>query len=585
MMANAFQSAGDNTLEQMMTTLCTELYEAASQFANKPLFVFPATRWQAAESLTYGELVTRAAAASAVLSEYTSLGQRALLLFPTGAAFWEAFMGCLSAGVIAVPLHVPNLNRNSEQFASLCQDCDPAVLVVDDSVAEVLNKRRDQHPYFDGLPVVSPSQWRNQTAAPRFDATAQDIAFLQYTSGSTSRPKGVQISHANLLSNLRFICERMQLDAQHDRAVTWLPHYHDMGLVGSYLGAMFARLTSWCIPPEEFVLRPLHWLQLMSDHKVTISGGPDFGYRHCLEKIRDEDLSGLDFSSWRVAFVGAEKVRSETLARFVKRFSGCGFRREAFFPCYGLGEATLMATGGPVDAAPVIKQVSTAALARQQITPPSSPDDETSLSGSGQCFDGSRVLIIDTAGEPLPDEQIGEVCLAGPSVTRGYFQRQDLNAEQFFELSLDGQSHRFLRTGDVGFLSAGELFITGRNSELMIVRGKNLHPEDIEERVCAADAAIAPSGVLVFSTEINGQEELIVSAELQRTAIRDISPETVVAAIRYAVNLSFGVNPAEILLLRPATLPKTTSGKLRRLAFRQSYIDDEISCIYREINS
>ncbi len=567
-----------------MTTLCTEFYETASELPDRSLFEFPAARWKAEESLTYGALALHSAAVAAVLSDFATRGDRALLLFPTGSAFWEAFMGCLTAGVIAVPLHVPNLNRESEQLAGVCQDCNPAVLLADENVAEMLEKRKDQHTYLRNTTVITPQQWRSQSGRPNCVVSPNDIAFLQYTSGSTSRPKGVQVSHANLLANLRLIRSRMQIDSAKDRAVTWLPHYHDMGLVGSYLGAMFSKLTSWCIPPEEFVLKPLRFLQLISEHSASICGGPDFSYRHCVEKISDDDLLGLDLSSWRVAFVGAEKIRANTLDRFAEKFSMCGFRRKAFFPCYGLGEATLMATGGPVDAEPAFKPVSTTGLLQQQIACPKSPADRTRLVGSGQTFQGSSVKIIGPDGKPLPDDHIGEICLAGPSVTRGYFGRTDHNDELFINLKIDGHAQRYLRTGDLGFLTAGELFITGRNSELIIVRGKNLHPEDIEECACAANPMIAPGGALVFSIDNDGQEELIVAAEIRRAFIRDAPFEMIVSEIRQAVNLSFGVNPAEILLLRPATLPKTTSGKLRRLPFRQLYLDGEIKVLHRELD-
>jgi acyl-CoA synthetase (AMP-forming)/AMP-acid ligase II len=358
-----------------------------------------------------------------------------------------------------------------------------------------------------------------------------------------------------------------------------------MGLVGSYLGTLSTRNTSWCLPPEEFVLRPERWLQLISENRATICGGPDFGYRRCVEKIAPGDLQGIDLSSWRVAYIGAEKIRPETLSRFVETFSPYGFREKAFFPCYGLGESTLMVTGGPADAPPVLRPLSAAALAEQRIAPPLDDDDRTVLVGCGQTPPGTNVVIVHPeSGAPLNEEQIGEVCLAGPSVTRGYFNRPDLNDTLFVELTIEGRPSRFLRTGDLGFLAAGELFVTGRLSELMIVRGKNLYPEDIEERTCAAHPAISAGAAVAFSTDRDGQEELIIAAELERAALRSASFDPVIVAIRQEINASFGVNPAEICLLRPASLPRTTSGKLRRLALKDSYTAGTLECVFRERN-
>ncbi|MGE4002724.1 MAG: fatty acyl-AMP ligase [Planctomycetaceae bacterium] len=567
-----------------MTTFFEILQSAAQQIPDKPLFVFPETRWRPEETVTYGTLRDRSAAAAGVLASVVRPGDRALLLFPTGSEFWEAFLGCLAAGVVAVPLHTPNLNRTSEMLAGVCRDCRPALLLTDENTAVLIRKRADRHPYLVDVPVITPDRWRHASAVFAVKTGSDDrTALLQYTSGSTSHPKGVQVSHGNLLANAELIRVRMGIRTRDDCAVTWLPHYHDMGLVGSYLVTLYSQNTTWCLPPEEFVLRPERWLQLISEQRATICGGPDFGYRRCAEKITDEQLEGVDLSSWRVAYIGAEKIRPETLSSFRQRFSRTGFRESAFFPCYGLAEATLMVTGGPVDAAPVIRRVSTAALAAGRINSASTPGDRTELAGCGQTFSGSRVVIRDLeTAAALEEERIGEVCVAGPSVTNGYFHRPEQNGDLFCEVMIDGRPERLLRTGDLGFLSAGELFITGRNSGRMIVRGKNLYPEDIEEQACAAHAAVASGGAFAFSTELDGQEELIVAAELERTAMRTESPELVAAAIRQEVNAACGVNPAEILLLRPATLPRTTSGKPRRRALRDLYVAGTIDCLFRE---
>lgn len=567
-----------------MTSVCRLLEEAADENSEKPLFVFPQTRWNDHEELTYGALVSRSASAKSVITQFANRGDRALLLFPAGAAFWEAFVGCLASGVIAVPLKTPNFNRVNDQLADICRHCAPSVLLTDQKTAAALQQRIHLHPEISRLPTVTPEQWRGETAGFEYLTPRPDVvAFLQYTSGSTASPKGIQISHDNLLANMAMIRDRMGIRTREDRAVTWLPHYHDMGLVGSYLTALFTRITSYCLPPEEFAIRPASLLQQISDHKAGICGGPDFMYRLCVEKIDEEQMASIDLSSWRVAYVGAERIRATTLRKFSAKFATSGFRQTSYFPCYGLGEATLIATGGPPNRDPIVRTLSNAGLMQNQVRPPLSLGDSTELVGSGQTFEPTNVLILDTeTGLPLVDEQIGEVMLSGPSVTRGYFRRQDLNDHLFRELPWNGKNEIFLHTGDLGFLSSGELFITGRIKEVMIVRGKNLSPEDIEQQIGDVHEALMPGGSVVFSIEKYGEECVVVAAELKRTSVRMKQPEAVIAAIRVRVVQSFGVNPADILLLNPASIPRTSSGKLKRLAVRDQYLNGTVEFLVRE---
>jgi acyl-CoA synthetase (AMP-forming)/AMP-acid ligase II len=566
-----------------MLSICSILADAAAEFPDKRLFVFPETRWRPAESRSYAELASRAGGAARVISAAARPGERALLLFPTGPAFWEAFLGCLAGGVVAVPLKTPNLNRTSDHLERVIRDCAPATLIADEATADLLRKRGDMHPYVDGVTVLTPVEWRDEQCDLKLRHDGGDLAYLQYTSGSTSHPKGVQISHANLMSNAAMIRECMEVRSVEDSTVTWLPHYHDMGLIGSYLGTLYNRLTAWCLPPDEFALHPQCWLQLISQHRATICGGPHFGFRYCVDKIKDEDLAGIDLSCWRVAYIGAERIQPETVRRFSERFTHYGFRHAALFPCYGLGEATLLVTGGPAAAPPVSRTVSRAALQRHLLAPPVDEVDALSLAGCGQVGDGCAVVIGDPAtGNRLPDESIGEVLVSGPAVTRGYFNRHDENDQLFREVVIDGEPQRFLRTGDLGFLSHDELYITGRLKEMMIVRGRNLYPDDLEPVIDAAHEALAPGRAVTFSVECDGQESLIIAAEVRRSAVRLDSGAAVFAAIRARIVERFGVNPHEIVLLPPATIPSTSSGKLQRLAVRDEYAAGRLGCLFRE---
>ena len=566
-----------------MKTFCTILDDAAAESPEKPLFIFPETRWRSEEMLTYGDLASRAGAAGCRLQELTRPGDRALLLFPTGAAFWEAFLGCLATGVIAVPLKLPNFNRINDHLERVCRDCTPSVLLIDTAKAELLERRAEKHPALQGLPILTENDWRTESSdLNAHQASGAAIAFLQYTSGSTSHPKGVQISHTNLLTNAAMIRDRMEIRTGQDRNVTWLPHYHDMGLVGSYLETLFTRNTAWCLPPEDFALQPDRWLRLISEHAATVCGGPDFAYRICADQVSDDQLEGVDLTSWRVAFNGAERIRPGSMRRFVERFSKLGFREDAFFPCYGLGEATLMVTGGPAEARPVARRVSAEGLARHQILHPNDESDVTELAGSGQTHPECPVVILHPqTGEPADDDQIGHVLVAGENVTPGYFNRNDLDEDAFLELDLNGVKRRFLQTGDLGFLSAGVLYITGRSREMMVIRGRNYFPEDIEEQVWPSHESLMPGGTVVFAVDDDEQASLIVAAEVQRSAMKMDNAHEILGAIRHSIVDAFGISPQQILLLRPASIPRTTSGKPRRLLVRSRYFEAALPCLER----
>ncbi|MEO2036126.1 MAG: fatty acyl-AMP ligase [Planctomycetaceae bacterium] len=561
-----------------MKSFCTVLSEAAAAHPEKRLFIFPENRWRGEEYLTYGGLASGAAAAAQVLTEFTHVGDRVLLMFATGNAFWESFMGCLARGAIAVPLNIPNLNRVSEELDQVCKDCNPAALLMDDKTAELLRKRADKHPLLSKIPVITPNSWQESRAGFNSKSVNENqIAFLQYTSGSTSNPKAVQVSHGNLFTNSDMIQDQMRIRTAEDLAVTWLPHYHDMGLVGGYLGTMFARITSWCLQPEDFALEPAKWLRLISQHRGTVCGGPDFAYRACVDKVKDEQLENVDLSSWRVAFVGAERIHADTIRRFTDRFSSYGFRQKSFFPCYGLAEATLMVCGGPTESVPEIRSVSADALMQDKLLPPTYEADCTELVSSGQTFDGCEVIILDTeSDEPLPDDRIGEVCVAGDAVTCGYFNDDEANRTLFKNTQINDQSLKLLRTGDLGFLSNGELFITGRSKELIIIRGRNFYPDDIEQKASISHEALSPGGTVAFSTELHGEESLVIAAELRRTAIRTENPETIFPAIRHQIVDAFGVSPAAIILLRTASIPRTSSGKPKRMLVRERFINGTI---------
>ncbi|MFL5342459.1 MAG: condensation domain-containing protein, partial [Gemmataceae bacterium] len=408
------------------------------------------------------------------------------------------------------------------------------------------------------------------------------MAFLQYTSGSTATPRGVMLTHANLLHNSAVIAQGF--DHPHDgtgRGVFWLPLHHDMGLIGGVLQPMFAGGPSVLMPPVAFLSSPLRWLKAISDLRATTSGAPNFAYEYCVRKISPEERVALDLRSWTLAFTGAEPIRADTLDRFAEAFAECGFRREAFYPCYGLAESTLMVTGSIKGRGPLILSVRKSDLEQGRAFVTLADDSAARrLVGCGRPMIGQSVVIADPAtGERRPDGEIGEIWTAGASVAQGYWNQPEATERTFGARLADG-SGPFLRTGDLGFLHDGELFVTGRLKDVLIIQGRNHYPQDIEATVEAAHVAIRPGCVAAFAVEIDGEERLAVAAELERE-FRRSDPAPVLASVREAVAGQHGLEPFAVVLLRTGSIPMTSSGKVQRYACRDAFRESSFEEVAR----
>jgi len=409
-------------------------------------------------------------------------------------------------------------------------------------------------------------QWQQ----PVLDSTS--LTLFQYTSGSTAAPRGAMLTHGNLLHNSALIQHYFEHTAE-SRGVIWLPHYHDMGLIGGILQPFYAGFPVTLMSPVAFLQRPLRWLQAISRAGGTTSGGPPFAYDLCVRKITPEQRATLNLSSWDVAFTGAEPVRYETLEHFAATFAPCGFRREAFYPCYGLAEATLIASGGLKAALPIVFTAQSAALERGcVITSPRGEDGTQTLVGCGQSLGDQEIIIVhpETFTRCSPDE-VGEIWIAGPSVTQGYWNRPE-DTERIFRAYLaDTEEGPFLRTGDLGFLKDGELFVTGRLKDLIIIAGHNHYPQDIELTVERSHPSVRPGCCAAFSVDIAGEERLVIVAEVERRhqPQRDQSSDAVAPrftvgvarAIRRAVAESHELRVYAVLPLKPGSIPKTSSGR------------------------
>ncbi|MCZ7414356.1 fatty acyl-AMP ligase [Streptomyces sp. WMMC897] len=541
-------------------------------------------------TLSNGDMDRRARAVARALRERMSPGDRALVLCPSGLDYMASFYGCLYAGVIAVPMYPPNpalLKRTLPRLVSVISDAQPSVVLATSEVAALAEEINTHAPSLRGLDWLAVDDAEGIPAAAgwrRPDATPSDTAFLQYTSGSTGRPKGVMVSHANLIHNLDCLADAWFREDDPDGGiVTWLPPYHDMGLIGTMLLPAYLGRVVTTMSPTAFLKRPLRWLRAVSDLRATVTGAPNFAYELCLSKIREEERAELDLSCLKVAFSGAEPVRGATLDRFAETFAPQGFRREMFFPGYGLAEGTLMASAGDRDADVVRLRLDPQEFVRGRAVPVPAgeeADGAKELVGCGRTAPGQDLAVVDPETRtPLPDGHVGEIWVRGPSVAGGYWKRPEESEETFAARPADGGEGPWLRTGDLGFLSDGELYIAGRSKDVIVMDGENRHPQDIEQSVEHADPVLRPSAA-AFSVDRDGEERLVVFQET-RPRLAAEEAERALAAIRTAVTEDHGLAVSAIVLVRPGGIPKTSSGKVQRSACRQAYLSGEFTAVAR----
>jgi acyl-CoA synthetase (AMP-forming)/AMP-acid ligase II/acyl carrier protein len=531
------------------------------------------------DSLTYQTLDLQARTIAAHLQSLNAQGSRALLLYPPGLAFIAAFFGCLYAGVTAVPAYPPQQNQTRHRLQSIVADAQATFALTTSALladSQIQFADAQQLPPLhwittDNLPDAAAVDWN----APNLDNTA--IALLQYTSGSTGAPKGVMVSHENLLHNATMIQHCFQ-DGEDSIGVSWLPPYHDMGLIGGILQPLSIGRPMILMSPMAFLRKPVRWLQAISRYRATTSGGPNFAYELCIKKITPADSETLDLSSWQVAFNGAEPIRPQTLDSFAKTFRAYGFHSAAFYPCYGMAEATLMVTGGVRMTPPKICTVDPVALKDKQVIPVEQTIQKArKVVGCGQPRLEQKVAIVDPVSETrCGDSKVGEIWVSSLSVARGYWNQPQETERIFNAYVNDTGEGPFLRTGDLGFMKAGELFITGRLKELIIIRGRNHYPQDIEWTVQASHAALRAGGGAAFSIEVNGVERLAIAQEVERSFLRQLPVEEVFSAMRRAVSEHHQLQISAIALLKPGSIPKTSSGKIQRTECRARFMAESL---------
>lgn len=553
---------------ELPRTLVQSLQQRAAQTPDQVALRFLAESAEHSVVLSYRDLDQRARTIAAALQANAGLGERAVLLFPSGPDYVAAFFGCLYAGVIAVPAYPPESTRrhHQERLLSIISDAEPRLLLTIASLSEGLAQIENAPTVLsvDTLEAQQADQWVEP------DLKADDIAFLQYTSGSTALPKGVQVSHGNLVANELLIRRGFGIDLNPDDViVSWLPLYHDMGLIGGLLQPIFSGVPCVLMSPAYFLGRPLRWLEAISEYGGTISGGPDFAYRLCSERVSESALERLDLSRWRVAYSGSEPIRLDTLERFAEKFAACGFTPNNFFASYGLAEATLFVAGGSRGRGIPALRVDEQALAANRAEPGQGP----AIMSCGTSQPDHAVLIADphTLTE-LPDQCVGELWAAGPSIAHGYWRNPEASAKTFVQHA----GRTWLRTGDLGFIRDGEVYITGRLKDLLIVRGHNLYPQDIEQTIEREVEVVRKGRVAAFAVNDQGLEGIGIAAEISRSVQKILPPEALIKAIRQAVAEACQQAPSVVVLLNPGALPKTSSGKVQRAACALRHADGSL---------
>ncbi len=552
------------------TSLGEVLADRSRAHGALPLFVFLADGETETERLTYGQLDRRARALAGLLREQHPLGARALLLYPPGLDFTVAFFACLYAGLQAVPV---STQRSLSRLHAVASDCDAAVVLSTERQHQAVRARLDGKAELDGR------RWLNTDGLPLDTLPPAELvptdrgqtAFLQYTSGSTANPKGVIVTHGSLLANLRAMAETMHLPVVEPgdtlRTVSWLPQHHDMGLIGHTLAFLYCGGTAWLMPPVAFVQRPWRWLQTISHVRAQASGAPNFAFDHCARRVTEAHKAELDLSCWRRIYNGAEPVRAQSLARFAEALRPCGLRAEALQPVYGLAEATLIVSVAARERPPVTWAVDRAALAERRLLP-AGLGAATTLVSCGQPIPGHRVAIVDADRRVQRAEgEVGEIWFQGPSVAAGYWGRE-AETQETFHATLQGREGRWLRTGDLGSLVAGELYVCGRVKDLLLVDGRNVYPQDVESLCEMVSDQVRPSCLAAFALDGEDQEEVCLVAEVRRLDDAEHGP-AIASALRAAVAGELGFRLAHVLLARPGEVPKTTSGKVQRQRCRR----------------
>ena len=563
-----------------VASLAALLQHRAAAQPEERAYVVLSDRGEEAASITFAALAERAAGLAAEIAGRAAPGERALLVCPNGIDFLVGLFGCVLAGVIAAPLMPPRRHAARDAGDAIVADCAPRLALAPAALmaGDLVNRFAADLEWLavDGAPA------RPLDGSPSRAGSGRDIALLQYTSGSTSAPKGVMVSHADLIANLAMIAQAFG-NTSASTCVSWLPLYHDMGLILSALQSLYVGALGVLLAPVAFLQRPLLWLRAIGEYRAEVAAAPNFAYDLCVDRYRKEAMAGVDLSGWRLALNGAEPVRADTLRRFAATFAPHGFAEGALYPAYGMAEATVLVAAGRRGEGPRLRAVSRAGLSRHRVLPPRAEGDAQEIVGCGRALVGEEIAIVDPDGRRrLAAEAVGEIWVAGANVAAGYW-RNPAASEAAFAACIAGEDgQKWLRTGDLGLLDRdGNLFVTGRIKEIVIIRGVNHYPQDIEHTIAGCHPALRRHGGAAFAAaDARGEERLVVVQEVERTWRRRVDPEALVARIRAAIVAAHDIVPHAVALLRPGALPRTTSGKIQRTLARQLWLEGRLDRLF-----
>ncbi len=570
------------------STIVDVLLNRSVHQPNQTAYTFLADGEKESGNCNYQELDTQAKAIAVQLLDKVKPGDRALLVYPytAGLEFIASFLGCLYAGVIAVTDYPRQHIKSLSQYQDRIANCQAGIILTTQEFADRVKGQLVTHPgmalKLKALPWIESDRvdWNLASKWQKPDINGDTIAFLQYTSGSTGDPKGVMVTHGNVLHNSEVIYQSF---GHHNRTkiLMWLPMFHDMGLIGGVMQPLYTGLPAVLMSPIALAQKPFLWLQALSKYQITTSGGPNFAYDLLCQKITDEQRASLDLSHWQVAFTGAEPVRAETIAKFAKLYKPCGFKPEAFYPCYGMAEATLFITGGNAAERPKVNYLDKTALTKDEVVTvtPDHPNSKAVVS-CGHTWLGDEIIIVNTESKTeCADDRVGEIWAAGTGIGKGYWQKPEQTESTFHATLADKPSKTYLRTGDLGFIKDEELYITGRIKEMMILWGRNHYPQHIEETVETCHPALRSNHGAAFSVEVGGEEQLVIAHEINRTDLRNLNAEEVIGAIRLAVGEQNLANVFAVSLLKTGSIPKTSSGKIQRRACQSMFLDGKLNTV------
>lgn len=529
-------------------------------------------------AITCNELAQQVQAVAAFLQQRDAAGERALLLFPPGLEYIQSYLGCLYADVIAVPVYVPLSVSQLGPLKYIADNCQARFVLSIGPIIDIVKSLGNFTELFGHMEFIATDQLPEniKDSYRPVNIKSDNLAFLQYTSGSTSRPKGVMVTHQNLLHNIYLISKYFHID-QTLHEVSWLPPYHDMGLIGGILTPFYLNACSTLMSPLDFLQKPLRWFQAITRYKATTSGGPNFAYDLCVKKITAEQVATLDLRSWTLAFNGAETIRTTTLDDFTHKFAPCGFKQEVFYPCYGMAEATLMITGGHPKQLPVKESLDTHRLKSGEAVSPQNGCAPTTLIGSGTNLETQEIRIVNPNSlETCPECTVGEIWVAGPSVAQGYWnQPENINVGTFRAMTAEGCGP-YLRTGDLGFVKNDELFVTGRLKDMIIIRGQNYYPHDIEHTMASVHPACRPGCGTAFAVEIEGTEGVVAVQEINKAHADTTDLAKLSQDIKKRVSERHGISLYKLVLIPHGTIPKTSSGKLRRSDSKAAFLSGSL---------